>query len=167
MLFQSHVAHAVLTRAVRHCAALVCRHAHRVIGTMLSDAETFDKNVSIPDVLRQDNGRLAERMDRAVSAVRSRRRRSNDGPTQLIEHAEVWKESGNGEFRAGQLSRAATSYSRAVDVLHALPSTDGLSSTLPRPVQELLATCLSNRAQVQQRSFISPPFLVIRTILHA
>lgn len=39
------------------------------------------------------------------------------------------------------------SYSRAVDVLHAVPSADGSSSKLPPPVQVLLATCLSNRAQ--------------------
>ena len=124
-----------------------------VVQTMLTDAQEWDPNVLIPDVLREDGGSgLAERMDRAVGAVRRARTRSADhnklvGQLELVSDAESSKAEGNEHFRSGHIAEAVASYNRAVDTLHAVPSTDGSSSTLPPHVQVLLATSLSNRAQ--------------------
>ena len=135
-----------------------------VIQAMLDDAREWDANALVPDVLRQDGGGgsgLAERMDRAVGAVRRARARGAHrsvgvdkrrglpapGQLELVSDAGLWKGEGNEHFRLGNMTEAVRSYTHAIDALHAVPSTDGSSSTLPPHVLILLATCLSNRAQ--------------------
>jgi ankyrin repeat protein len=156
---------AVRQSAYAAIAQAVCQHALNtkrqipsitlsVIGALLSDAQSWDPTTEIPAVLTEqgnDGQQLAERMDRAVSAVRRTRSlqaaSASGRPNDLIEQATECKESGNNAFRNGELAEAVKSYTHAVDHLHAVPSANDSSSALPVQTRTLLATCLSNRAQ--------------------